>query len=114
MCLDISIDTKKIQNSGYLATGPLLAPPCTAFDLAKFNILFWRLLERGMPAIVVIAFSHTKQMAWVRWGHFCCSSTFRMSNRTRQGFVASPAFWNAHLDPLFAVLLEAGFGCHVG
>lgn len=35
---------------------------CTkAFDLAKFNIMFGRLLERGMPSIVVrvIAFSYT-------------------------------------------------------
>ena len=44
---------------------------CTkAFDLAKFDIMFGRLLERGMPAIVVrvVAFSYTEQEAWVRWG----------------------------------------------
>ena len=70
---------------------------CTkAFDLAKFDILFGRLLERGMPAIVVrvVAFSYSEQLAWVRWGRSCCSRTFRITNGTRQGSVASPAFWN--------------------
>ena len=44
---------------------------CTkAFDLARFDILFGRLLERSVPAIVVrvLAFSYSEQLAWVRWG----------------------------------------------
>ena len=44
---------------------------CTkAFDLAKFNILFERLLPRGLPAVVVrvLAFSYKEHTAWVRWG----------------------------------------------
>ena len=89
---------------------------CTkAFDLAKYDILFGRLLERGMPAIVVrvVAFSYKEQVAWVRWGRSCCSSTFGITNTTRQGSVASPAFWNIYLDPLFSLLREAGIGCHV-
>ena len=78
--------------------------------------MFGWLLGRGMPSIVVrvIAFSYTEQVAWVRWGRSCCSSTFRISNGTQQGSVASPAFWNVYLDPLFAVLQEASIGCHVG
>ena len=89
---------------------------CTkAFDLARFDILFGRLLERGMPAIVVrvLAFSYAEQVAWVRWGRSCCSNTFSISNGTRQGSVASPAFWNLYLDPLFTLLRETGIGCHV-
>ena len=68
---------------------------CTkVFDLAKHNILFGRLLERGMPAIVVrvLAYSYREQVAWVRWGRSCCSATFGITNGTRQGSVASPAF----------------------
>ena len=44
---------------------------CTkAFDLAKFSILFKRLLARGMPVVVVrvLAHSYIEQEAWVRWG----------------------------------------------
>ena len=55
-----------------------------AFDLAKYDILLGRLLERGMPTIVVrvVAFSYTEQVAWVRWGRSCCSSTFSITNGT--------------------------------
>ena len=87
---------------------------CTkAFDLAKYDILFRRLLQQGMQAIVlrVLAYSYTEQVGWVRWG---CSGTFGITNRTRQGSVASPAFWNVYLDPLFTMLREAGVGSHVG
>ena len=90
---------------------------CTkAFDLAKYDILFGRLLERGMPAVVVrvLAFSYLEQVAWVRWGRTCCSDTFGIANGTRQGSVASPAFWCIYLDPLFAELRAAGVGCHLG
>ena len=89
---------------------------CTkAFDLAKYSILFRRLLERGMPAIVtrVLAHSYQEQVAWVRWGRACCSGRFRIANGTRQGSVASPAFWNIYLDPLFGELRAAGVGCHM-
>ena len=89
---------------------------CTkAFDLAKYDILFRRLLERGMPAIVVraLAYSYQEQVAWVRWGRTCCSGSFGIANGTRQGSVASPAFWCIYLDPLFADLRAAGVGCHL-
>ena len=89
---------------------------CTkAFDLAKFNLLFGRLLERGMPAIVVrvLIYSYQEQVAWVRWGRTCCSGAFGISNGTRQGSVASPAFWSIYLDPLLAELRAAGIGCHM-
>ena len=41
-----------------------------AFDMCKFSILFTRMLERGMPAIVVrvIIFVYEEQYAWVNWG----------------------------------------------
>jgi hypothetical protein len=90
---------------------------CTkAFDLAKFDILFNRILDRSVPAVVarVLAFSYCEQLAWTRWGRTCTSDTFGIQNGTRQGSVASPAFWSLYLDPLFTLLREAGVGCHIG
>ena len=90
---------------------------CTkAFDLAKFNLLFDRLLERAVPGIVVqvLVFSYQEQLAWIRWGRTCTSSTFGISNGTRQGSVASPMFWSVYLDHLLGQLREAGVGCHIG
>ena len=85
-----------------------------AFDLAKFNILVERLLEQGMPAVVVhvLAYSYVEQEAWVRWGRTSCSATFGIANGTRQGSVASPAFWCVYLNPLLDELRRAGIGCH--
>ena len=86
-----------------------------AFDLAKFDLLFSRLLDSGLPAIVVrvLAFSYSEQVAWIRWGRACNSDTFAIVNGTRQGSVASPAFWSIYLDPLFALLRREGVGCNL-
>ena len=86
-----------------------------AFDLAKFDLLFTRLLDSGLPAIVVrvLAYSYGEQVAWIRWGRACNSGTFGISNGTRQGSVASPAFWCIYLDPLFTLLRKEGVGCNV-
>ena len=78
-----------------------------AFDLAKLDVLFnWLLVDRKIPPIVVrvLAYSYQEQLAWVRWGRGCTSATFKISNGTRQGSIASPAFWSVYLDPLFALL----------
>ena len=68
-----------------------------------------------MSAIVVqvLSYSHQEQLAWVRWGQGCTSPTFTIKNGTRQGSVASPAFWSVYLDPLFTELQREGFGCHL-
>ena len=86
-----------------------------AFDLARFDLLFSKLLSRGMPAVVVrvLAYSYEEQVAWVRWGRSCTSGRFNIRNGTRQGSVASPAFWCVYLDELFTELRRAGVGCHV-
>ena len=89
---------------------------CTkAFDLARFDCLFGRLIEK-VPAVVVrvLYFSYKEQLAWVKWGRSNVSSSFSISNGTRQGSVASPTFWAIYLDTLFVDLRLRGVGCHVG
>ena len=61
----------------------------------------------------VLAYSFQEQVAWVRWGRASCSGILGIVNGTRQGFVASPAFWCIYMDHLFAVLPEAGVSCHL-
>ena len=93
----------------------LVVLDCTkAFDLARFDLLFGRLLER-IPAIVVrvLLFSYKEQLAWVRWGRDGTSDTFGISNGTRQGSVASPIFWAIYMDPLIRELRSSGIGCHI-
>ena len=73
------------------------------FNMAKLNIMFERLLNKGMPAVVVqvLAHSYVEQEACVRWGRTSCSGTFGISNGTRQGSVTSLAFWCIYLDFFF-------------
>ena len=90
---------------------------CTkALNLEKYNILFERLLARGLASMVVgvLALSYEEQMAWVRWGRTNSIETFNITNRTRQGSVKSPAFWSIYIDPLFQELKNAGIHCHLG
>ena len=88
---------------------------CTkAFDKCKFSLLFQRLLDKGLPAIVVrvLAYIYMEQYGWVKWGD-ARSSQFTMSNGTRQGAVLSPLFWAIYADPLLRRLRGLGLGAHV-
>ena len=85
-----------------------------AFDICKFNILFEKLLDTGLPAIVVrtLMFSYQQQYAWVRWGQVR-SETFPIRNGTRQGSIASPVFWAVYCDLLIKELRQLGVGAHI-
>ena len=85
-----------------------------AFDTCKYSILFSRLLERGMPAIIVrvIIFVYEEQYAWVNWGN-SKSSIFSIVNGTRQGSILSPALFALYMDDLLVELRSLGIGCHI-
>ena len=86
-----------------------------AFDTCKFSILFNKLLDTGLPPIVVrtLMFVYEEQYAWVRWGK-TQSDRFPIINGTRQGSMVSPALWSVYLDLLIKELRQLGVGCYVG
>ena len=85
-----------------------------AFDKCKFSLLFQRLLDKGLPPVVVrvLAFIYMEQYSWVRWGD-AKSSQFGIANGTRQGAILSPIFWSVYSDPLLHRLRALGLGAHV-
>ena len=85
-----------------------------AFDKCKFSLLFKRLLDKGLPGIVVrvLAYIYMKQYAWVKWGDIR-SSLMSISNGTRQGAILSPLFWAVYADPMLKHLRRLGLGAHV-
>ena len=88
---------------------------CTkAFDLCKFSILFTRILEKGVPPIVVrcLMSMYEDQHAWVKWGH-AKSEKFTIKNGTRQGAILSPVFWAVYCDLMIKELRHLGVGAHV-
>ena len=89
---------------------------CTkAFDMCKYDILFRKILQRKVPAIVVrvLAVVYQDQYAWVRWGK-ARSNQFTILNGTRQGSVLSPALFAVYMDDLLKELRNLGAGCFVG
>ena len=85
-----------------------------AFDTCKFSILFTKLINRGLPSIVVrtLMVVYEDQYAWVKWGG-ARSSLFPIINGTRQGSILSPALFAVYVDELLQELRSLGVGCHL-
>ena len=85
-----------------------------AFDTCKFSLLFNRLLDKGLPPVVVrvLVYIYMEQYGWVKWGD-SKSSQMKISNGTRQGAILSPIFWAVYADPLIKRLRNLGLGAHV-
>ena len=72
-------------------------------------------MEGEVPQIVIraIAYVYEEQRACISWdGHK--SSTFQVTNGTRQGSVLSPCLFSVYLDGLLKELRQLGVGCHMG
>ena len=85
-----------------------------AFDMCCFSTLFNKILEKGMPAVVVrtLITAYEQQYAWVRWGR-ARSEIFTIVNGTRQGSVLSPALFAVYMDEILITLRKLGVGCFV-
>ena len=108
--------TEVVQHLLRNGTNPIVTVlDCTkAFDLCKFSILFRRMLDNGVPPVVVrcLMFMYQEQKAKVRWGQVK-SAEFSISNGTRQGSVMSPILWALYCDPMIRRLRKLGLGAHV-
>ena len=86
-----------------------------AFDKCKFDKLFNTLIDKNVPPIVVraLVYTYEEQTGCVKLaGHR--SDNFKIQNGTRQGSVASPAFFSAYLDGILKDLRNLNLGCRVG
>ena len=105
--------------SYYLRQGtPVIATllDCSkAFDKCVFSALFSKLIDRNLPPIVVRALVcvHEEQQGCASWSG-TRSSTFSITNGTRQGSVLSPTLFSVYLDDLLKELRLLGVGCHMG
>ena len=72
------------------------------------------MIDKKLPIIVVrcLIYIYEKQYACVRWGG-TRSSSFDITNGTRQGSVLSPAAFGVYFDDLLKSLRKLGFGCHI-
>jgi hypothetical protein len=86
-----------------------------AFDKCLFDKLFGKLIVKGLPAVVirVLVFMYEEQQGWVKLGGKR-SSSFQLTNGTRQGSVLSPVLFSVYLDDLLTELRALQLGCHIG
>ena len=83
-----------------------------AFDKVNHFHLFNKLINRGLPAIVIrmMMFWYNTQEFFVRWCN-SVSSSFTVCNGVRQGGVLSPYLYNVFVDDLSARLTKSRIGC---
>jgi hypothetical protein len=86
-----------------------------AFDKCVFSSLYTKLIDRRLPPIVVrvLICVYKGQVGCETWSGFR-SSTFSITNGTRQGSVWSPTLFSVYLDDLLKELRHLGTGCHMG
>ena len=99
--------------NGSVVYGCLL--DCTkAFDTIEHSILFEKLLNAGLPPIIlrILIYIYRNQTAIVQWNG-TYSSEFPIRNGVRQGAVISPLFFSFYMDNLFDSLSKSGSGCHI-
>ena len=85
-----------------------------AFDKCRFDILFKKAAAKLLGVVVrCMIYLYERQHAWVRWGD-TASSTFGVTNSTRQGAVSSPALFSLYVQELLDRLQDLGVGCHIG
>lgn len=85
-----------------------------AFDRVNFWHLFRKLLDRGLPDIIVrfLMYWFIHQQFRVRWC-YVLSEPFTSSNGVRQGGILSPLLFNLYMDDLSRDLKNANVGCYM-
>ena len=94
----------------------LLCTDCTkAFDLVLHSKLFQKLIDAGLPPIIVRVLIHIyqNQTANVRWKNDT-SYKFSIKNGVRQGAVLSPIIFCFYVNNLFLKLRQSRSGCKIG
>ena len=85
-----------------------------AFDKCRYDKLFEKLIEKGLPILVVrvLIYIYQKQKGRVKLAGRE-SELFNISNGTRQGSVLSPLLFSVYLDDLLVKLRKMSLGCHI-
>lgn len=85
-----------------------------AFDRVNHWYLFDKLLNRGVPKLIVKLLSvwYCTQSFSVKWSNII-STSFKVQNGVRQGGILSPRLFNVFIDELSDEMNTSGYGCHL-
>ena len=86
----------------------------TAFDRVNHWMLFRKLLNRGVPVVLIriLLYWYRTQTLCIKWGS-TTSECFNVSNGVRQDGILSPYLFIVYIDDLNNMLNSAGIGCHI-
>ena len=112
MCTWLAVETIDyfVRNGSEIFVGVM--DMSKAFDNVKQSVLFWQLIERGLPTIYLrlILVMYTQQSANVIWNGET-SEEFPIGNGVKQGGVLSPRLFCIYIDVLFTHLRKKKTGC---
>ena len=115
MCTWLAIETIDyyLRNGSEVFVGVM--DMTKAFDNVKQSVLFWKLIDKGIPPIYLrlLLKMYTIQSANVRWNG-SLSDTLPVRNGVKQGGVLSPHFYCIYTDNLYALMRKKKTGCWVG
>ena len=85
-----------------------------AFDKVKHRLLFYKLLDRGVPEIFIrlLVCMYRKQLAYVRWNN-SDSQQFPLRNGVKQGAVLSTILYCLYMNDLYQILRNKKYGCWI-
>ncbi|XP_069361132.1 uncharacterized protein [Maniola hyperantus] len=85
-----------------------------AFDLVRYDILWAKLTDAGVPQEVINIFKYwyDHQINQVKWGNVL-SDEYGLKSGVRQGGLTSPALFNLYINQLITELSSTGVGCSI-
>ena len=85
-----------------------------AFDKVKHGLLFYELLDRGVPEIFIrlLVCMYRKQLAYVGWNN-SDSQQFPLRNGVKQGAVLSAILYCLYMNDLYQILRNKKYGCWI-
>ena len=115
MCTWLAVETIShfLRNGSEVYT--CLMDMSKAFDRVQHSLLFKKLLDQGMPPIIVrfILVSYKRQSANVRWNGVT-SRRFDIGNGVKQGAIISAVLYCVYTNGLFDELRRMKVGCCIG